>query len=166
MAEVGAERGSKTGTVVVGTLILIMMVFDAILFGLPIMGLAAWNRTLVVFVVSFAVLVALNIAACSWIERKWDAWVAGSRVEARLQKIRDGKRAQRPIGWMNRGSDWWFGIAAAMLNAIQVIALSRLITGQRSSQRRLVIASVAYSLFIAGIFSLFGYALGDVIRAL
>jgi hypothetical protein len=58
------------------------------------MGLAAWNKPVVVFVVSFAVLIVLDLAACSWIERKWDAWVAGSRVEARSQKkIRSGKRA-------------------------------------------------------------------------
>jgi len=83
-----------------------------------------------------------------------------------MQKVRSGKRARRPIEWMNRGSNLWFGLAAALLNAIQVIALARLISGHAAGERRILVAAVAYSLFVAGIFSLFGFALGDVIRAL
>ena len=50
-----------------------------------------------------------------------------------------------------------------LLNAVQVIALVRLITGHAAGSRRVLVASLAYSIFYTGLFSLVGFALGDAI---
>ena len=104
-----------------------------------------------------------RVRAMTWIDRNWDVWIAGTRFEARMQKVRRGKRAQRPTEWINRGSDRGFATATALLDAIQVIALTRLITGRPTGNRRIVIASVVYSLTIGGLYSLIGFALGKAI---
>ena len=62
--------------------------------------------------------------------------------------MRDSRRARRPIEWIGRGSDAWFGLAAALLNAVEVIALVRLITGRSAGSHRILVASFAYSIFI------------------
>ena len=161
--DIAPNRGTKTGTVAVGTVIAILSIFDALIFGLPTLLLALYFNPLAVFVVALAILVLVNVWACTWIDRKWDAWIVGTRFETRMQKVRTGKRAKRPTDWIQRGSNLWFAFAAVLLNAIQVIAVTRLITGRAVGKRRIVIASIAYSLFVAGIFSLFGFALGDVV---
>jgi hypothetical protein len=160
----GDRQAGKTA--VIGGAIAIYTFFDAILVGMPILLLAAWLNALIVFVVALVVVTLLDLAACGWVDRQWDVWVAGTRFEARMQKVRDGKRARRPVKWISNGSDAWFGLAAAMLNAVQVIALARLLTGRPVGSRRIFIASVAWALFMAGVFSLFGVALRDVIRAM
>jgi hypothetical protein len=91
-----AGRGSKRRTVVIGALIGIFAVFDAIIIGLPILGLAAWLNPLVVFVVALISLVVINIAACTWVDRQWDAWIVGSRFEHKMQKIRIGQAGHTP----------------------------------------------------------------------
>lgn len=66
---------------------------------------------------------------------------------------------------MERGSDFSFGLAAALTNAITAVAVARLIGGRALSERRVVVASFSFALFVAGLGSLLGLALGDVIRA-
>jgi hypothetical protein len=166
MDDVSASRGSGGGTLTVGALIAALSIFDFFIFAIPILVLAALFNPLIVFGIAAVVLFVISIAACNWVDRKWDAWIVGTRFEAKMQKVRSGKRARRPIEWIKRGSDLWFGLAAALLDAIQVTALSRLITGRPTGERRIVVASVAYSLFLAGMYSLFGFALGDIIRAI
>jgi hypothetical protein len=68
-----------------------------------------------------------------------------------MEKVRSGKRARRPVEWINGGSSVWF---------------ARLITGRPVGDRRILVASVSWALFMAAVFSLFGFALGDVIRAI
>jgi hypothetical protein len=160
------ERGSKSGTALVATLVGILSIFDALIIGLPTLALAAWFNPLIVFVVVGVIVTVINIVACNWVDRKWEAWIVGSRFETKMQQIRSVKRARHPIEWINRGSAVWFGLAAALLNAIQVVALNRLITGRPAGERRIVVASLTYSVFVAGIFSLLGYALREAIRAL
>jgi hypothetical protein len=159
------ELRHPRSTAAIGAVIAIYTFFDALLVGLPILLLAAWLNPLVVFVAAFALVTVLDLAACRWVDRQWDAWVGGTRFETRMEKVRTGKRARRPVAWIEDGSDAWFGFAAALLNAVQVVALARLITGRPVGDRRILIASLAWALFVAGVFSLFGFALGDVIRA-
>ena len=89
-----------------------LSIFDALIFGLPTFILALYFNALIVFVVAFAILILINLWACRWIEGKWDAWIVGTGFESRMQRVRSGKRAKRPIEWINRGSDLWFGLAA------------------------------------------------------
>jgi hypothetical protein len=157
---------SKGRTGVVGSLVAVYTFFDALLVGLPILLLASWFNPLVVFLVALVVVTLLDVAACRWVDRSWDAWIAGTAFDRRMEKVRVGKRARRPVGWIERGSDGWIALAAALLNAVQAIALIHLITGKPAGQRRILVASAAWALFTAGIFSLFGFALGDAIQAL
>ena len=103
MEDLSADRGGRRENIVVGTLIATLSIFDTLIFGLPILVLAAWFNALVVFGIAFAVLLVVNVASCNWVDRKWDAWVVGTRFEAKMQKVRAGKRARRPIEWMSRG---------------------------------------------------------------
>ncbi len=111
------------------------------------------------------VVTMLNLAACNWVERQWDTWIVGSKFEERLQKVRASKRARRPVEWIGRGSDVWFFLAAALLNAVEVVAPARLIGGKVIGQHRVFVASLGFAVFCAVIFSAIGFALGDVIRA-
>jgi hypothetical protein len=162
-ARVHIERGSKTGAVAVGALIGALSIFAVLFFALPILILAMNFNPLIVFVGAVVMLIPINLWACHWIDRDWDVWIAGTRFEARMQKVRRGKRAQRPAEWITRGSDRGFALATALLDAIQVIALTRLITGRPTGNHRIVIASTVYSMTIAGLYSLIGFALGKAI---
>lgn len=72
---------------------------------------------------------------------------------------------KHPVAWIGRGSDWWFALATAIVNPIIVVAGARLVGGERISERRILIASVAYAIPMAVVFTLTGYALGEGIRA-
>ena len=115
MDDVSASRGSGGGTLTVGALIAALSIFDFFIFAIPILVLAALFNPLIVFGIAAVVLFVISIAACNWVDRKWDAWIVGTRFEAKMQKVRSGKRARRPIEWIKRGSDLWFGLAAALL---------------------------------------------------
>ncbi len=159
-----AARGrGRTGAVAVGALIGALSIFAALIFAVPILILAMNFNALIVFAVAFVMLILINLWACNWIDRNWDQWIAGTRFEVRMQKVRNGKRAKRPTDWINRGSDRGFALATALLDAIQVIALTRLITGRPAGTRRIVLASIVYSLVFAGLYSLIGFALGSAI---
>jgi hypothetical protein len=154
---------------IVGSVIAAYALLDGIIIGLPVMFLAAWLRPLVVFVFAAAGLIFTNVACCTWVDDHWDGWVASGKakkVEKRIEKLRTGRLMRHPVEWIRRGSDVWFALAAALINAITVIAIARVIAGQRLGAHRVLVASVAYSLFFAALFSLLGFALGDAIRAL
>ena len=131
------------------------------------MILAAWVKPVVVFALAAAGLIFLNIACCTWLDDHWDGWVASGkakRIERRIEKLRSGRLMRHPVEWIRRGSDVWFALAAAMVNAVTVVAIARLIAGERLGAHRILVASVAYSLFFAAVFTLVGVALADVIR--
>ena len=102
----GRHKGRSAA---IGTVVSVFTFFDALLIGLPLVVLAAWVNPLIVWGVASGILIWVNASACGWVDRQWDVWIAGSRFEQRLQKVRDSKRARRPIEWINRGSDAWFG---------------------------------------------------------
>jgi hypothetical protein len=160
--------GSAARTTAVGTLVTLYGFFDALVVGLPLLFLAAWLNPLVVFVVAAVVLVPVNGWLCTWLDREWDGWFAGAgqRVERKLDKMRKSAVMRHPVAWIQRGSDGWFALAAALTNAIVATAFVRLLTGQPVGARRIRLAALAYGIFFAALFSLLGFVLGDVIRAL
>ena len=133
------------------------------MFGVTITVLAALFNALIVWIVAAVVLSMINIWACSWLDRQWDVWIAGSgkRLEKKLQKMRSGKMLKRPVEWVQRGSDFWFTLAAVVINAITVVALARFIGGTPVGHRRVVLAAVGYSIFFATLFSVIGLGLRD-----
>ena len=158
----------KGRTTTIGSLITAFVLVDAYLIGIPVVFLAAWTKPWVVFAVAAVALSFLNVALCGWLDRNWDAWFASgnaNKVEKRLEKLRASRMMSRPVSWISRGSDLWFALAAAMINAITVIALARIIGGKPVGRHRVLVAGIAYSIFFAALFSIIGVGLGDVIRA-
>jgi len=62
------------------------------------------------------------------------------------------------VGWIERGSAFWFGLAAVLLNAFWVVAIARALTGSPVGERRILVASAAYGIVWAGFAALIGYA--------
>ena len=161
-------RASVAHTGMVGTLVGLWWGLDG-LVQLIVVFLAAWLNALVVFIAALIVLSVVNNACCSWIEARWDGWISsrfGTRLERKLEKMRTGRVMRHPVAWITRGSDVWFGLAAALTNAITTVTIAHLVTGQPVGRRRVRIASVWFAAFVAGLGSLLGLLLRDVIRAL
>jgi hypothetical protein len=168
------ERGTSTRTTggaragLIGGLVGFYAFFDVIPIALVVIGLTAWfERPLILFAVTAVGLTVLNIACCNWLQHHWDAWIAGNgrRVEEKIAKMRRSRVMKHPVAWIERGSDWWFALATAIVNPIIVVAGARIVGGKPISDRRIHIAAVAYAIPMAFVFTLTGYALGEGIRA-
>ena len=155
-----SERSTSSGGARKGALAVGYALVDAYLFGVPIAAIAIWVNALVAFLVGAVLWTLANIAACNWVDRDWAAFAAGSgqKVEAKLQKVRSSSVMSHAVGWIERGSAFWFGLAAILLNAFWVVAIARVLTGSPVGRRRILVASAAYAIVWAGVFALIGYA--------
>ncbi len=158
-----ATGGSHHGAAV-GSFIAVYALVDAYVLGVTVVVLSALFNSLVVWIAAAVVISTINIWACSWVDNQWDYWIAGpgKRLEKKLEKMRSGKTLKKPVGWVQRGSDFWFTLAAVVINAITVVALARLIGGRPIGHRRVVLAAVGYSIFFASLFSLIGLGVHDI----
>ena len=158
------EGAIRTG--VIGTIVAAVAFFDGVFLGAPIALLAASFRPLIVFVAAAIAVVFLTIACCSWVDRRWEDWFSGnaSRIGKRLEAMRASRLMKHPVGWIERGSDGRYALAAAVANPILVLALARSIGGKPIGERRVVLGSVAYAIPYVAIWSLVGLALGGAIR--
>jgi hypothetical protein len=129
--------------------------------------LAASFRPLVVYVVATTAATLLIIACCRWVEGRWEDWFSGngSRIGKRLEAMRASRLMRHPVGWIERGSDRWYAVAAALANPILVLAIARSISGKPVGKRRILLGSVAYAIPYVAIWSLVGLALGETIRS-
>jgi hypothetical protein len=154
-------------TAFIGAFVAIFAVFDTLLLGVPIMMLAAWIDPLLIFIATGALLTVVNRAACGWLDREWDLWMGGpgKRVEKKLDSMRSSRLMEHPVRWIAGGSDVRFAFAASLTNAIITVAGARLIGGKRVGTHRVLIASVTYSLFFVGVYSLVGSVIGNFIGA-
>ena len=111
--------------------------------------------------------VFLTIACCSWVDPRWEDWFSGnaSRIGKRLEAMRASRLMKHPVGWIERGSDGRYALAAAVANPILVLALARSIGGKPIGERRVVLGSVAYAIPYVAIWSLVGLALGGAVRS-
>ncbi len=150
-----SSGGARKGALAVGYALV-----DAYVFGVPIAAIAIWGSVLVAFVAGAVLWTLANIAVCTWVDRDWTAFAAGSgqKIEAKLQKARSSSVMSRAVGWIESGSAFWFGLAAVLINAFWVVAIARVITGSPVGERRIVVASAAYAVVWAGVFALIGYA--------
>ena len=153
-------------TTVMGTLVVIYGMFDTLLMGVPIVLLAAWLNPLVVFVVAGIGVTAADGLCCTWLDREWDRWFAGSgrRLEAKLEHVRTGRLLRHPVDWIEHGSDGKFALGAAITNAIIATVISRLLTGAPVAPRRILLASFAYGAFFTGLYAFVGFLLGSALR--
>ena len=86
-----------------------------------------------------------------WAERIRSRRILRLPVEPRIAGLKSR--------WVHRGN------SPAIVNPIIVVAAARTIGGQPISERRILIASVAYAVPMAAVFVLTGYALGEALRA-
>jgi hypothetical protein len=150
-----------------GTLVAIYGMFDTLLMGVPIVLLAAWTNPLVVFAVAAIGVTAADGLCCTWLDREWERWFAGSgkRLEPRLEHLRAGRLFRRPVAWIEHGSNRQFALGAAITNAIIATVILRLLTGAPVGPRRILLASLAYGVFFTGLYTLVGFMLGSALRA-
>ena len=150
-----------------GTLVAIYGLFDTLLMGVPIVLLAAWLNPLAVFAVAAVGVTAADGLCCTWLDREWGRWFAGSggRIEPRLRHLRASRLLRHPVAWIERGSDRRFALGAAITNAIIATVIRRLLTGAPVGPRRIFMASLAYAVFFTGLYAFVGFLLGSAIGA-
>jgi hypothetical protein len=162
------ERGAGAArTGVVGTIVAAVAFFDGVFIGAPIALLAASFRPSLVYLLATVVVVFLVIGCCRWVDRRWDDWFSGNgtQIEKRLEKMRASRLMAHPVAWIQRGSDRWYALAAAVANPILVATFARFIVGEPIGERRIFLGAVAYALPYVAIWSIVGFAFGETIRA-
>jgi hypothetical protein len=161
-----SESAARVG--IIGTAIGIYAYADAIVLGPIVVFLAALTVPLIVFGVAAVLFFFVNLWMCNWIERQWDVWITThqTRLEKRLAKLRKGRVMRHPVNWISNSSGWLFALAAALFNAVIVVALARLISGRPVGERRIFMAALGYSVFFAGLFSIIGFVGEEAIRAI
>jgi hypothetical protein len=162
----GVAGKARSGAI--GTLIAGYAIFDVVPIAVVVVALTAWfENPPILFVVVAIALMVLNVACCRWVQAHWESWIAGNggRTEAKLDKMRRSRVMKHPVGWITRGSDWWFALATAIVNPIIVVVAARVLGGQPITERRILIASIAYAAPMALVFVVTGYALGEAVRA-
>lgn len=152
---------------VVGTIVAAVAFFDGVFIGAPIALLAASFRPSLVYVLATVVVVLLVIGCCRWVDRRWEDWFSGNgtRIEKRLETMRANRLMAHPVAWIQRGSDRWYALAAAVANPILVATLARFVGGKPIGERRILLGAVAYALPYVAMWSIVGVALGETIRA-
>jgi hypothetical protein len=117
--------------------------------------------------VAFAILTAVTLAFCSWIDGNWDGWYAkaGPKVADRIEKWRRGGRMSRVVGWITDGSSVTYGVAAALLSPVIVVTTARAVTGRAVGRARVVWACLAYSIVTSAVIGLIGLAIHEGARA-
>jgi hypothetical protein len=137
------------------------------LFLAPIVvALAVWFPWYLTLAVAASVFTFVNIACCNWLQRSWESWIRGhgAKLEAKLEKMRRGRLLKYPVGWITRDSDVWLTIAAGLIGTVIVVAVARLAGSKPIGQRRVLFASLAYSVGFAATYTGVGVGIGDLLR--
>lgn len=155
-------------TAFIGGAIGLYAIFDTLILGLPIVVLAIRFNPFAVFCIAAVAVFLLNVACCTWVDLNWGLFAAGpgQRVEDRIEKLRTRKALEKPVGWITSGSTRSYALAAAVINAILVVATARVVTGRAVGASRIRTASLTYALLFSGVYSVCGYALGKVVDLL
>ena len=155
----GAFRTGVVGTVVAG-----IAFFDGVFVGAPVAVLAVALRPVLVYPLAVAAVSLLSIGCCAWLDRRWDDWASGhgKRLERRLDAMRRSRLMQHPVEWLRSGSDRRYALAAALVNPILVVGLSRTIEEEPVGRRRIVLGSFAYAVPYVAIWTLVGIALSSL----
>jgi hypothetical protein len=167
-APTSTRRGAGAArTGVAGAIVGAVAFFDGVFIGAPIAVLAASFRPLLVYVVATGVVILLVIGCCRWVDRRWDDWFSGNgtRIEKRMETMRTSRLMAHPVAWIERGSDRWYALAAAVANPILVATFARFLAGKPIGERRIVLGAVAYAIPYAAMWTIVGFAFGETIRA-
>ena len=142
---------------------------DGYVIGLPVAALAAVWNPLIVFPVAVAIVSAINLAACRWIDTAWSSWAGGSsgaRIERQLDKLRPTRLGRSATRWISSDSDARFAAAAALTCAIVAVTLGRSVGGRPLGARRVRLAAVSYAVFSVGLFTIAGVVAGEALSIL
>ena len=153
---------------VIGALVAAYAFLDDLLLGPILVGLAVWLPWYLTFGVASGVLAFINIACCNWMQQRWDSWIHGhgAKLEAALEKRRRGRLLRHPLAWITRDADVWLTIAAGLIGTVIVVAVARLAGSKPIGQRRIVFASVAYSVGFAATYTGVGVGIASLVRAI
>ena len=168
-ASTPSHRGAGAArTGVAGTIVAAVAFFDGVFIGAPIALLAATFRPSLVYILATVVVVFLVMGCCHWVDRRWDDWFSGNgtRIEKRLEMMRTSRLMAHPVAWIQRGSDRWYALAAAVANPILIATFARFVTGEPIGERRIFLGAVAYALPYVAMWSIVGLAFGETIRAI
>jgi len=132
--------------------------FDGVFLGAPIALLAAALSPVPVYCGAVLAVIAVVIACCRWVDRRWDTWLSGKgrRIETRLEGMRASRLMRHPVAWIQRGSDRWYALAAAVANPILVAGFARFLGGKEIGERRIVLGAVAYAIPYVAMWTLVG----------
>ncbi len=168
-APTSTHRGAGAArTGVVGTIVAALAFFDGVFIGAPIALLAASFRPSLVYIVATVVVVFVVVGCCRWVDRHWDNWFSGNgtRIEKRLENMRASRLMAHPVAWIQRGSDRWYALAAAVANPILVATFARFVVDKPIGERRIFLGAVAYAIPYVALWSIIGFAFGETIRAI
>ena len=141
--------------------------FDGVFLGAPIALLAATSRPVAFYCSAVIAVILLVIACCRWVDRRWDDWFSGKgrRIETRLEGMRASRLMRHPVAWIQRGSDRWYALAAAVANPILVAGFARFLGGKQIGERRIVLGAVAYAIPYVAMWTLVGLVVSGSLRA-
>jgi hypothetical protein len=141
--------------------------FDGIFLGAPIALLAASLSPVPVYCGAVLTVIVVVIACCRWVDRRWDVWLSGKgrRIEARLEGMRASRLMRHPVEWIQRGSDRWYALAAAVANPILVAGFARFLGGKQIGERRIMLGAVAYAIPYVAMWTLVGLVVSGSLRA-
>ena len=141
--------------------------FDGVFLGAPIALLAAALSPVPVYCGAVVAVIVLVIACCRWVDRRWDVWLSGKgrRIETRLEGMRASRLMRHPVAWIQRGSDRWYALAAAVANPILVAGFARFLGGKQIGERRIVLGAVAYAIPYVAMWTLVGLVVSGSLRA-
>jgi hypothetical protein len=162
------QQSGGARTAVVGTIVMAVGFFDGLFLGAPIAALTAAFKPVPVYCGAVIGVILLVIACCRWLDRRWDVWFSGNgrRIDARLEAMRASRLMRHPVAWIQRGSDRWYALAAAVANPILVAVLARIVGGTPSGERRIFLGAVAYAIPYVAMWTIVGLIVGESVRAL
>jgi hypothetical protein len=160
--------GGAARSAVAGTIVMAFGFFDRVFLGAPIALLAAALRPVPLYCGAVIAVILLVIGCCRWVDRRWDDWFAGKgrRIETRLEAMRASRLMRHPVAWIQRGSDRWYALAAAVANPILVAGVARFLGGKQIGERRIVLGAVAYAIPYVAMWMIVGLVVSGSLRAL
>ena len=163
-----SQTVSRVANGAIGALVAVYAFLDDLILGPVLIAAAVWVPWYLDFAVAAAVLTIINVACCTWMQRSWDDWIRGygAKLEARLEKLRRGRVLRHPLGWIARDSAVLLTIAAGLIGTVIVVAVTRLAGGNPIGRRRILYASVAYSVGFAATYTGVGVAIKELVGAL
>lgn len=151
---------------VIGTAVAAYAFFDDLLLGPILVAGAVWFPWYLTLGPAAGLFTFINVACCSWVQQSWDSWIhgQGAKLEARLEKRRRSRLLRHPVGWITRDSDVWVTIAAGLIGTVIVVAVVRLLGGNPVGRRRVMFASLTYSVGFAATYTGVGVGIDDLVR--